>query len=116
MLPMPFKQTMLYNQLLIPEEHRKKAQEMSMDIWNDLTRIDSAYPSEEITIEHILKDLGKGLYSIDMRLNCANPKVQEYLDKAYEQHMYLPRLDKPDCLTESNVLSGKERIRIQEQL
>ena len=104
MLPKPFKQTVLYNHMLIPEDHRRTSQEMNMDIWNDLMRINSSYPKEEILIEHVLRDLGRGQYSIDMRLICSSQEVQNKLDEAYERHMYWPRFKKPDTLNESDFL------------
>lgn len=75
---------------------------MDRDIWNDIMHIDSAYPKDEIVVEHILRDLGRGQYSLDMRLSCSNPEVQRHLDTAYEKHMYWPRFEKPSCLQDAD--------------
>lgn len=96
MIPKPFTQKALYNELLIPKDHIEKSRELNMELWNQLMRINSAYPKEEIIIEHTLKDFGDDRYSLDITLSCKNTDVQQYLDEAYKKHIYLPQFEKPN--------------------
>lgn len=93
MLPKPFKQTLKYNELLMPKEHRQVVDLANMELWNDLMAINTNNPNEEIRIDHVVKDLGHS-YAIDMKLHCDNPAVQKQLDAAYERNMRLPRFTK----------------------
>jgi hypothetical protein len=103
MIPKPFNQKQKYNELILPKEHRESAQRASTDIWNELTKINQAYPNDEIVIEYFLRDMGKGLYSIDMRLSCDRIDVQQHLNQAYERYMQLPRFVKPQHLTDEEL-------------
>lgn len=96
MIPKAIKQSVSYNDLLIPKEHTNKSREMNMGLWNQIMRINSAFPREEITVEHLLKDMPGGRYSLDMRLGCSNPQVQKLLNEAYSLHIYLPSFKRPD--------------------
>jgi hypothetical protein len=96
MAPKEIKQIMSYNHLLVPKEHRTISQELSMDIWNDISRINSAFPRAQIVVEHLIKDVDSKCYSIDMKLSCRNTKVQKLLDEYYQKHMYLPMFEKDD--------------------
>jgi len=90
MIPKEIKQSVLYNHLLVPKAHRETAQRLDMEIWNDIMRINSAFPRAQIIIEHVIRDLNTKCYSLDMKIACRNPKVQKLLDECYERHMYLP--------------------------
>lgn len=103
MLPKSFKQKTHYNDLIVPKEHRETAQRLSMDIWNQLCRINSAFPEEEITVDHFLREMDRGLYTIDMKVTSTNPKVQRHLDEAYKRWMYFPRFPRPDILRDSDL-------------
>ncbi len=96
MIPKPFTQKTHYNDLFIPKEHIEKSRELNMELWNQLMRINSTYPKEEIIIEHTLKDFGTDRYSFDMKLSCKNTEVQQHLDEAYKRHIYLPQFEKPE--------------------
>lgn len=98
MIPKPFKQITHYNDLLIPKEHINKSQEMNRELWNQLMRINSAFPRVTITVEHLLKDLGGGYYSIDMKLKSRNAEVQKHLYTAYTNHIHLPYFRKSEAL------------------
>lgn len=102
MIPKPFKQKVHYNDLIVPKDHRETAQRMSMDIWNQLGRINSAFPNEEITVDHFLREMGGGLYTIDMKVTSTNSEVQKHLDQAYRQCMYWPRFERPEILRDSD--------------
>lgn len=102
MIPKPFKQKVHYNDLIVPKNHRETAQRMSMDIWNQLGKINTAFPSEEITVDHFLREMGGGLYTIDMKVTSANSEVQKHLDEAYKQWMYWPRFERPEILRDSD--------------
>jgi len=95
-MPKEIKQIMRYNHLLVPKEHRTTVHELNMDIWNDITRINSAFPRAQIVVEHVIKDVDSGCYSLDMKLSCKNLKVQKLLDEYYEKHMYLPMFQKDE--------------------
>ena len=60
--------------------------------------INSAFTEVIITIEHLLKDLDRDYYSIDMKLKCGNSDVQKHLDVAYRNHFYLPYFRKSETL------------------
>jgi|GEM_PF-2852802 hypothetical protein len=93
MQPKSFKQSLKYNPLLLPKEHKQAIQNINYDLWNDLSIININFPKDEITIDHIIKDFGK-TYGIDLKLGCKNKTVQQLLDAAYEKHMRLPRFTK----------------------
>jgi len=95
-MPRSFKQITHYNDLLIPKEHINKSREMNGELWNQLMRINSAFPKMTIVVEHLLKDFGDEFYSLDMKLKCKNVDVQKHLDAAHKSHMYLPRFRKSD--------------------
>jgi len=57
MIPKPFKQITHFIDLLIPKEHISKSREMNMVLWNQLMRINSAFPKVTITVEHLLKGI-----------------------------------------------------------
>lgn len=96
MIPKPFKQVTRYNDLFIPKKHRDRNHNANRDLWNQLTTINSAYPKEEIVIEHVIKHINQSYYSFDMKLSCSNKEVQKHLDEAYERHMRLPYYEKPE--------------------
>lgn len=102
MLPKPFKQKVHYNDLVVPKEHRETAQRMSMDIWNQLMRINSAFPRVQIKVDHFLREMEGGLYTIDIKVSCSNPEVQKHLDDAYKRWMYWPRFSRPEILRDSD--------------
>jgi len=87
------KQTLHYNSLLLPKDHREVIQNSNFSLWNDITAINTNFPNEEIRVDHIVKDFGKS-YGIDLKLTCDNPAVQKQLDDAYERKMRLPRFNK----------------------
>ena len=93
MIPKPFKQSLKYNELFMPKEHRQVIDLSNMDLWNDLMAINTNFPKEQIIIDHVVKDFGHS-YGIDMKLYCKNPAVQQQLDAAYERNMQLPRFMK----------------------
>lgn len=95
MIPKPFKQSLKYNELFMPKEHRQVVDRSNMDLWNDLMAINSNFPKAQIRIDHVVKDFGHS-YGIDMKLHCANPVVQEQLNAAYERNMRIPRFTKHD--------------------
>jgi len=90
MQPKPFKQSLKYNPLLLPKEHRQTIQNSNYDLWNELTIINANFPTEEIFVDHVIKDYG-GTYGVDLKLTCSNKTVQQMLDSAYERQMRLPR-------------------------
>lgn len=92
---MPIKQTLQYNPLLLPKEHREVIQNSNLQLWNELTKISTAFPNDEIRVDHIVKDFGKS-YGMDMKLTSDNPTIQKYLDEAYEREMRMPRFSKHD--------------------
>lgn len=102
MLPKPIKQKVHYSDLIVPKEHRETAQRMSMDIWNQLGRINSAFPKEEILVDHFLRKMEGGLYTIDMRVASSNPEVQQHLDEAYNRWMSWPCFSRPAILTDND--------------
>lgn len=71
---------------------------MNMELWNQLMRINSAFPKVTITVEHLLKDLGGDHYTLDMKLKCRNLDVQTYLDAAYRNHIHLLYFRKSETL------------------
>ncbi len=91
MIPEPIKQVVKYNQLLVPKEHRETAQRLDMDIWNDIMRINSAFPRAQIVVDHKIRDLNSKCYSLDRKLTCRNPKVQKLLNEFYEKHIWIGR-------------------------
>ncbi|MBD1365146.1 hypothetical protein IDJ77_15120 [Mucilaginibacter sp. ZT4R22] len=93
MIPKPFKQSLKYNSLLMPKEHREVVDRANMDLWNDLMAINTNNPKEEIKIDHVIKDLGHS-YAVDMKISCKNSAVQQQLDAVYERNMRLPRFTK----------------------
>ncbi len=102
MMPKSFKQTFKYNDLLVPKEHRETAQRLSFELWNQLMRINSTYPRAQIHVEHFLRTRDDG-YTIDMKLRCSNPEVQEMLDRAYRMYMKLPVFDIPESLNKKDI-------------
>lgn len=94
MIPKPLKQSLKYNPLLLPKEHKRISHELNMELWSKITTINSNFPKEQIVINHIVKDFGN-YYTLDMELICKNKDVQNLLDAAYEGHMHLPRFEKP---------------------
>ncbi len=93
MLPKPLKQTLKYNNLLMPKEHRQVNDNSNFELWNALMAINSNHPTDEITIDYIVKDFGH-YYGIDMKLACDNPLVQKQLDDVYERNIKIPRFRK----------------------
>ncbi|MGZ3812302.1 MAG: hypothetical protein ACXVB0_24565 [Mucilaginibacter sp.] len=93
MPPKPFKQSLKYNPLFLPKEHRQTIQNSNYDLWNEITTINTNFPAEEILVDHVIKDYGN-TYAVDLKLTCNNTKVQQLLDSAYESQMRLPRFAK----------------------
>ena len=96
MTPKTIKHIMQYNELLVPIEHRETSERLSIDIWNDIMQINSAFPRAQIVVEHVVKELNSKCYTLDMKLKCRNPKVQQLLNDHYEKHMYWPMFLKGD--------------------
>ena len=95
MLPKTIKQSLKYNELLMPKEHRRTIDTSNFDLWNEITTINTAFPDEQIFVEHHVKEFGH-YYGIDLKLLCDNPVIQRHLDEAYETHMQIPRFRKHD--------------------
>jgi len=93
MLPKTIKQSLKYNPLLLPTAHKCVIQLSNIALWNEVSIINSHYPNEQITADHIVRESGN-YYSIDLELKCENKTVQKMLDAAYERNMELPRFEK----------------------
>ncbi|WP_316827427.1 hypothetical protein [Pedobacter miscanthi] len=93
MVPKPIKQSLKYNTLLLPKEHRLATQNLNFELWNDLGIINRNFPNVQINVDHIIKDFGN-YYGIDLKLTCMNKDVQKMLDMTYERNMQMPRFEK----------------------
>lgn len=92
-MPKPIKQSLKYNSLLIPKEHKSVIQLANFELWNELGVINLNYPNVQITVDHVVKEFGN-YYGIDLKLKCRNKDVQKMLDATYERNMQLPRFEK----------------------
>lgn len=92
-MPKSIKQSLKYNSLLLPKDHKNEIQLANFDLWNELSRINLAFPKVQINVDHVIKDFGN-YYGIDLRLSCRNMDVQKLLDDTYERTMRLPRFEK----------------------
>jgi hypothetical protein len=93
MLPKPIKQSLKYNSLMLPKEHKNVLQLANMALWNELNIINMNYPKVQIQVDHIVREFGN-YYGIDLRLRCKKIEVQQMLDAAYERNIEIPRFEK----------------------
>lgn len=93
MTPKPVNQSLKYNPLLLPKEHKNAIQLANIDLWNELGRINLEFPKAQINVDHFVKEFGN-YYAIDLRLRSRNKNVQKLLIDIYERTMRLPRFEK----------------------
>jgi hypothetical protein len=95
MPPKPFKQSLKYNPLLLPNEHKEAIQHINYELWNELAIINNNFPRVEITVNHLIRDFGK-TYAVDLELSCKDKEIQAMLDDCYERQMRLIKFSKHD--------------------
>lgn len=95
-LPKPIKQVRNFSDLFIPKEHRLSELDMNRNFWNDLTRLNDAFPNCTIYLTYFLIRFDEHYYGIDLKLKSNNKDLNQRLQNLYDRLYYKGNFRIPD--------------------